>query len=104
MTISCVSVKFVHIKTWKMCFELWSCGPDGPQLAISGKIFGNHKAKLENLASSLNIENRVIWLGYIPDDLLPNLYSEAIAFIFPSLYEGFGLPTFGSHGLRMPNT
>lgn len=69
--------------------ELWS---DGPQLAISGKIFGNHKAKLENLASSLNIENRVIWLGYVPDDLLPNLYSEATAFIFPSLYEGFGLP------------
>ena len=69
--------------------ELWS---DGPQLAISGKIFGNHKAKLENLASSLNIENRVTWLGYVPDDLLPNLYSEATAFIFPSLYEGFGLP------------
>ena len=69
--------------------ELW---PDGPQLAISGKIFGNHKVKLENLARSLNIENRVIWLGYVPDDLLPNLYSEAAAFIFPSLYEGFGLP------------
>jgi glycosyltransferase involved in cell wall biosynthesis len=69
--------------------ELW---PDGPQLAISGKIFGAHKAKLENLARSLNIENRVTWLGYVPDDLLPNLYSEAAAFIFPSLYEGFGLP------------
>ena len=69
--------------------ELWS---DGPQLAISGKILGNHKANLENLASSLNIENRVTWLGYVPDDLLPNLYSEATAFIFPSLYEGFGLP------------
>ena len=66
--------------------------PDGPQLAISGKIFGEHKTKLENLASSLKIENRVVWLGYVPDDLLPNLYSEAMAFIFPSLYEGFGLP------------
>ena len=40
----------------------------------------------------MKIENRVIWLGYVPDDLLPNLYSEATAFIFPSLYEGFGLP------------
>ena len=28
-------------------------------------------------------------MGYVPDDLLPNLYSEAAAFIFPSLYEGF---------------
>ena len=66
--------------------------PDGPQLAISGKIFGEHKTKLLNLASSLKIENRIVWLGYVPDDLLPNLYSEAMAFIFPSLYEGFGLP------------
>jgi len=31
-------------------------------------------------------------LDYVPDDLLPNLYSEAMAFVFPSLYEGFGLP------------
>ena len=66
--------------------------PDGPQLAISGKIFGEHKEKLKNLTSSLKIEKRVVWLGYVPDELLPNLYSEASAFIFPSLYEGFGLP------------
>jgi alpha-1,3-rhamnosyl/mannosyltransferase len=69
--------------------ELW---PDGPQLAISGKITGEQKTKLDNLAHSLKIENRIIWLGYVPDNLLPNLYSEATAFIFPSLYEGFGLP------------
>ena len=56
--------------------------PDGPQLAISGKIFGEHKEKLKNLTSSLKIEKRVVWLGYVPDELLPNLYSEASAFIF----------------------
>jgi alpha-1,3-rhamnosyl/mannosyltransferase len=66
--------------------------PNGQQLAISGKISGEHKKKLDNLAHSLKIENRIIWLGYVPDNLLPNLYSEATAFIFPSLYEGFGLP------------
>ena len=69
--------------------ELWS---DSPQLAISGKILGDQKYRLESLARSLNIEKRIVWLGYVPDDLLPNLYSEAAAFIFPSLYEGFGLP------------
>ena len=69
--------------------ELW---PAGPKLAISGKITDVLKAELDNLAQSLKIGNRIIWLGYVPDDLLPNLYSEAIAFIFPSLYEGFGLP------------
>ena len=66
---------------------------DGPILAISGKMFqGEQKNKLENLAQSLKIENIIVWLGYVPDELLSNLYSEAIAFIFPSLYEGFGLP------------
>ena len=35
---------------------------------------------------------RVQSLGYVPDEDLPALYSAAIAFPFPSLYEGFGLP------------
>ncbi len=35
---------------------------------------------------------RVCMLGHIPDEHLPALYSGAIAFVFVSLYEGFGLP------------
>jgi glycosyltransferase involved in cell wall biosynthesis len=31
-------------------------------------------------------------LGAVPEDELPALYSGAIAFVYPSLYEGFGLP------------
>ena len=31
-------------------------------------------------------------LGETPDDELPALYSQALAFVYPSLYEGFGLP------------
>ncbi len=31
-------------------------------------------------------------LGEVPDDALPPLYSGALAFVYPSLYEGFGLP------------
>jgi glycosyltransferase involved in cell wall biosynthesis len=31
-------------------------------------------------------------LGPVPDDDLPRLYSSALAFVYPSLYEGFGLP------------
>lgn len=31
-------------------------------------------------------------LGYVSDDDLPALYSEAVAFLFPTLHEGFGLP------------
>ena len=32
------------------------------------------------------------FLGFVPDDELVTLYRNAIALIYPSLYEGFGLP------------
>jgi glycosyltransferase involved in cell wall biosynthesis len=35
---------------------------------------------------------RVIFLGYVSDNYLPILYSNSMAFIYPSCYEGFGLP------------
>jgi len=34
----------------------------------------------------------VVFTGYFPDDDLPALYSGALAFVYPSLFEGFGLP------------
>ena len=38
--------------------------------------------------------------GYVDDADLPALYSAATVFVYPSLYEGFGLPPARSHGLR----
>jgi glycosyltransferase involved in cell wall biosynthesis len=38
------------------------------------------------------LAGRVHFLGYLPEDDLPALYSHAEAFVYPSLYEGFGLP------------
>ena len=35
---------------------------------------------------------RIKLLGYVADEDLPSLYRGALAFVFPSLYEGFGLP------------
>ena len=34
----------------------------------------------------------VNFTGYVPEEHLPSLYSDAIALVYPSLYEGFGLP------------
>ena len=43
--------------------------------------------------SNANIaRDRVILAGYVPDQDLAPLYSGALAFVYPSLYEGFGLP------------
>jgi glycosyltransferase involved in cell wall biosynthesis len=38
------------------------------------------------------LQSRIIFTGYIPDCDLSAIYSGATAFVYPSLYEGFGLP------------
>lgn len=39
-----------------------------------------------------NVENRVKFLDFVPDEDLPSFYKNAVCFVLPSLYEGFGLP------------
>ena len=43
------------------------------------------------LARKFGVEGRII-STFVPDDDLPALYSATLAFVYPSLYEGFGLP------------
>lgn len=40
----------------------------------------------------LDLQENVIFTGYIPDEDLPALYNAADLFVYPSVYEGFGLP------------
>lgn len=44
----------------------------------------------------------VRFLGYIPDDMLPRIYAGAKLFVFPSLYEGFGLPLLEAMACGVP--
>lgn len=44
------------------------------------------------LVKTLNLENKIIFTGYIDEEDIVPLYSSATIFIYPSLYEGFGLP------------
>ncbi len=44
------------------------------------------------LVQELRLEDRIIFTGYVPEEDAPVLYSCAEAFVFPSLYEGFGIP------------
>lgn len=45
---------------------------------------------------------RVVELGYVPEDALAGLYSDALALIYPSLYEGFGLPVLEAMSCGCP--
>lgn len=44
------------------------------------------------LESDVNIKEKVIFTGYVEENDLPIIYNLASLFVFPSLYEGFGLP------------
>lgn len=50
------------------------------------------RAQLRQQAEALGIAGRVEISGYVSAEALADLYRRAIAFVFPSSYEGFGLP------------
>ncbi|KAB8139840.1 glycosyltransferase family 4 protein [Chloroflexia bacterium SDU3-3] len=61
------------------------------QLVIAGKRQWQ-SGEIDAAMTELDLEPHVRFTGYFDDADLPTLYSAAEAFVFPSLYEGFGLP------------
>ena len=53
----------------------------------------------EKELDSLNLQNDIIILGYIDDPTLQWLYQNCFAFVYPSLFEGFGLPVLEAMSL-----
>ncbi|WP_269224330.1 glycosyltransferase family 1 protein [Flavobacterium sp. IMCC34518] len=64
------------------------------QLVIIGKKEGfiTRDKQIDNYIKSHNLQHQITFTGYIDDLDLPKIYQEASLFVFPSLYEGFGLP------------
>jgi glycosyltransferase involved in cell wall biosynthesis len=60
-------------------------------LILAGS-YGWKSRELYHLIDKLKIGNHVKFIGYVPTSELPSIYNLAEAFIYPSLYEGFGLP------------
>lgn len=73
-------------KNFKYIIELAKLYPE-KTFVIAGKlnqkIFGN-----------MNLEkvNNIVWAGYVTDEELKALYKNTLGFIYPSFYEGFGIP------------
>ncbi len=62
------------------------------RLVFAGPISGKQRARLEEAVRAAGVARSVSILGYIDDALLGALYRHCLAYVFPSSYEGFGLP------------
>lgn len=88
-----------NVKSLLTAYAAWrkasSEGNQVPKLVISGLIHSENNSlatDVKGLIAQLGIEEAVELLGFVPNEDLPALYNQAALFVFPSLYEGFGMP------------
>jgi glycosyltransferase involved in cell wall biosynthesis len=73
-----------------------------PSLVIAGARNYWKSSPVVETVSRLGLEQHVRFTGYVEDADLPALYSAASLFVFPSLYEGFGLPVLEAMACGTP--
>jgi glycosyltransferase involved in cell wall biosynthesis len=76
------------------------------QLVLVGENFQSPEhipnVKVRNAVLSSSYKKDILTLGYVDDATKQKLYSEAIAFVYPTRYEGFGIPILESMLLECP--
>lgn len=82
---------FAGLRTNSDC-ELWIAGPADQR----------YTPILEAQVRDLNLINQVKFLNYVPYDQLPIIINQAVALVFPSLWEGFGLPVLEAMACGTP--
>ena len=71
------------------------------QLVIAGKALWR-ESEVYRAVREHGLENHVVFTGYVPDEDLVQLYNQADVFVYPSLYEGFGLPVIEAMACGTP--
>jgi glycosyltransferase involved in cell wall biosynthesis len=56
----------------------------------------------EQTARKFKVADKIFYTGYVDDETLKALYQGAQAYVFPSLWEGFGLPVLEAFALEVP--
>jgi glycosyltransferase involved in cell wall biosynthesis len=80
-----------NLPTLIRAFASFRRGHAGVKLALAGGRGWLYEPSLA-LVKELELQNDVLFPGYIAEDELPLWYNAAEIFVYPSLYEGFGLP------------
>jgi glycosyltransferase involved in cell wall biosynthesis len=82
---------FAALPTHQDC-ELWIAGPSDRR----------YTPPLQAQADTLGLSDRIKFLNYVPYDQLPTLINQALALVFPTLWEGFGLPVLEAMACGTP--
>jgi len=75
--------------------------PNGFKLIIGGNSYLNYKEP-EKTVAEFGLTKDVCFLGYVEENEIISLYRNAACFVFPSLYEGFGIPILESMAVETP--
>jgi len=82
-------------------FALLRDEPDSPRLVLTGSDKGN-RDYVGRLVKDFALEDRVSMLGFVPQDVLRELYEHACALVYPSLFGPDNLPPLEAFALGCP--
>src|SRR5262249_34902828 len=72
-----------------------------PVLVLAGHATP-YERELRNHAARLGLDEDARFVGWVPNEELEGLYRSSTCFVFPSLYEGFGLPVLEAMSRAVP--
>ena len=91
-----------NIETLLLAYDRIKKAHDPPcKLVIVGGRGWGYKSIFQTV-SDLRLEKDVVFTGFVPDEVLNYLYNMAEVFVFPSLYEGYGLPVIEAMACGCP--
>ena len=82
-------------------FSVFAPFHPGYRLVVAG-LRGFHTEQLEAERDSLGLKERVTFTGWIPREELYDLFAQARAFLYPSRFEGFGMPVLEALAAGLP--
>lgn len=96
----CVSTLHPH-KNIESLIRAYAHKARKQRLVLAG-MRGFHTRPIERLIAKLELEDRIEITGWIPRDKLLALYDRAWAFVYPSTFEGFGMPVLEAIAAGIP--
>ncbi len=65
-------------------------------------LIGRKGWEVDQLIDKYSVGNRIVFTGFVDDEDIAPIYRNAICFVFPSLYEGFGIPPVEALAMGTP--